>query len=330
MKPYSIDLRERVADAVDNHEGSLRQLARRFAVSLSFILRLLRLRRDTDSLDPRPHGGGHPAALDDAMRQRLRDLIQQQPDATLDELRQSLGLSCSLVALWRTLQRMKITRKKKVLHADEQKTPRVQKLRQEFQAKIAQLEPERLVFVDETGANTAMTRLYGRAAQGERVYGSVPGKWESQTLISGMRLSGVVAPFVFSGATDNEAFQTYAERVLVPELKTGDVVIWDNLKPHKNKAVVQAVERAGAKVEPTPPWSPDLTPIEKMYSKVKGILRTLKARSKETLGTAIGTALDAVGLQDIKGWFQACGVVVGDNHSRDKPKQSDCVINLAS
>jgi transposase len=331
MKPYSLDLRQRVADAVDNSEGSLRQLAQRFCVSLSFILRLLRHRRQTNSLDPAPHGGGHPPALDEAARQRLRDFLNKQPDATLAELRQSLGLSCSLTALWRTLRQMKITRKKKVLHADERQTPRVQQLRQEFQAKLAKVDPSRLVFVDETGANTAMTRTHGRAPQGERVYGSVPGHWESQTLISGMRLSGVVAPFTFAGGTDTVAMRTYVERVLIPELQPGDVVIWDNLKPHKDAQVVQAVESMGARVEPLPPWSPDLTPIEKMYSKVKGFLRTVGARTRATVIKAIGAGLETVCPQDIKGWFQSCGLLVGASvHSRDSPKRLMYEISLVA
>ncbi len=186
------------------------------------------------------------------------------------------------------MRKLKITRKKKVFRADERDRPDVRKKRREFQRELATLDAERLLFVDESGATTAMARIYGRAPQGERVYGSVPGSWESMTLISGMRLGGVVAPFVFRGATDTDAFRTYAEVALAPQLHQGDVVIWDNLKPHKNHAVVEAVERAGARVLPLPPWSPDLTPIEKMFSKGKGALRTLAARTTGTLTDALG------------------------------------------
>ena len=119
------------------------------------------------------------------------------------------------------------------------------------------LEPERLLFVDEMGAPTSLTRPYGRAPRSERVYGSVPGRWESLTLISGMRLGEVVAPFAFPGAMDTDAFRTYAEKLLAPQLPPGDVVIWDNLTPHKNADVIKAVEGAGARVLPAPPWSPE-------------------------------------------------------------------------
>jgi transposase len=104
MRPYSMDLRERVVAALDEHEGSQRQIARRFRVSLSFVARLLRRRRQTGGLDPRPHGGGHPPALQEGDLQRLRELVRQQPDATLEELRQRLGASCSLKAIWRALK----------------------------------------------------------------------------------------------------------------------------------------------------------------------------------------------------------------------------------
>src|SRR5262249_51085815 len=159
----------------------------------------------------------------------------------------------------------------------------VQQKRQEFCEELATLDPEQLVFVDEMGATTALARTYGRAAVGERVCGSVPGSWESLTLISGLRLGGVLAPWAIVGATDTVGFPPYAEHILAPELQEGDGGIWDNLKPHQNAGVVAAVERAGARVLPAPPWSPDLSPIEKMFSKVKEFLRSAAARATETL-----------------------------------------------
>jgi transposase len=303
MKPYSLDLRERVAAAVEHREGSWRQIARRFRVSLSFVTRLMQRRRQTGDLDPKPHGGGRSPALDEAARQRLRRLLEKQPDATLTELRQRLGLSCSLTAIWRALRQMKITRKKKDLHHDERDRPDVQAQRAAFVEEVAEIDPEHLIFVDESGATTVMTRTHGRAPAGERVPGPVPGNWESVTMIAGMRLAGVVAPWMFVGATDTAAFETWVTEVLVPELEPGDVVVWDNLKPHKSAAAVRAVEAAGATVKPLPPHSPDLTPIEEMWSKVKEALRGLAARTVPRLYRAIGTALRKVTLLDIVGWF---------------------------
>jgi transposase len=317
MRPYSTDLRQRVAEAADQKEGSLRQLARRFQVSLSFVTRLLGLRRQTGSVAPRPHRGGRRPALDEAGQQRLRALLQEQPDLTLDELCQRLGQGCSRMAVWRALRKLDITRKKKVTRADERARKDVQRKRQAFQQELATLDPKRLVFVDEMGANTAMARTHGRAPKGERVYGSVPGQWESMTLISGLRLGGLVAPWTLAGATNTQAFATYTEAILAPELRQGDVVIWDNLKPHQDKEVIEAVERVGARVLPAPPWSPDLIPIEKMFSKVKGVLRSLAARSTEALVDAMAAGLRRVCPKDILGWFKSCGLAADSRRRAD-------------
>src|SRR5881227_3924580 len=155
MATYSHDLRQRVLDAVERNEGSLRQIARRFVVSLSFVVRLLQLYRRTGSLDPKPPAGGHPAALGPDERERLQEWVRQQPDATLKELRQRLGVSCSLTAIWRALEKLRLSRKKKVLRADEQDSPETQEKRRDFCEQLSGVDPHRLVFVDESGANTA-------------------------------------------------------------------------------------------------------------------------------------------------------------------------------
>ena len=169
---YSKDLRTRIINAIDQHEGSVRQIACRFQVSTSFIVRLLRRRRETGAIEPKPHGGGQPPALDPGKLEELRELVRQQPDVTLEELRQRLGLDCSLAAICRTLKKVGITRKKKVLHAQQRDTPEVQKKRRAFRREVAGIDPKHLVFVDESGVNTAMTRTHGRAPAGERVHGA--------------------------------------------------------------------------------------------------------------------------------------------------------------
>lgn len=303
MRAYSNDLRERIVAAVERGEHSIRQLAHLFSVSLSCIVRLLQHKRRTGSVQPKPHAGVPPRKLDAAADARLLELVRAQPDATLAELRDRLGIACSLMTIARALQRHQITRKKKTLHAHAQDRPDVQAQRQVFQETLAGVDPDHLVFVDETGANTAMTRTHGRAPQGERVQAAVPGSWQNVTLIVGMRTAGIVAPMALSGAVDGTAFQTYVEEALVPELRAGDVVVWDNLQPHKNPAVIEAIEAVGARVEPTPVYSPDLTPIEELFSKTKGYLRTVAARTTETVIAAMGEALNCVSQRDILGWF---------------------------
>ena len=304
MPAYSQDLRQRVIDAVERKEGSIRQTARRFVVNLSFVVRLLQLKRRTGSVEPKPHGGGRRPALGPTELERLKGLVEQQPDATLEELRDRLGVDCSTMAISRALGKLKLPRKKKVPRARERDTPETKRKRRAFRKRLAGIDPRRLVFVDETGANTAMTRTHGRAPAGQRVEGAVPGHWDSVTLVCGLRLSGVTSAMAFRGGTDTATFQGYVEQVLVPELRPGDVVIWDNLKPHRAERVVEAVEGAGAEVIPLPPWSPDLSPIEEMYSKVKGALRSAAARTTEAVYAAMGSALQDVTPEDILGWFQ--------------------------
>ena len=253
MKPLSNDLRQRILDAVDRREGSLRQLAVRFSVNVSTITRLLQLRRQTRAFDPRPHAGGTEPTLDQEGLERLRKLVEETPDATLEQLKQSLGISGSIMIVWRGLEKLGITRKKKTLHATEQDRPEVQEERSSFRDEVEPIEPKRLVFVDETGVTTAMTPAYGRALKGERVEASAPASWESVTVIAAIGLDGIRAPLAFPGGTNAAIFQTYVEQALVPALRPGDVVIFDNLAAHLRPEVTEAIERAGASVLPLPP-----------------------------------------------------------------------------
>ena len=308
MKPLSNDLRQRILDAVDNREGSRRQLAARFKVDTSTITRLLQLRRRTGSFQPRPHGGGVAPILDRDALQRLRTLVERTPDATLEALRQEMGVSGSRMIICRALQELGLPLQKKSPHAAERDTPEVERKRREFREEVGPIEPRRLVFVDETGVTTAMTPAYGRAPRGERVEAAAPASWESVTVIAALGLDGVRAPLALPGAVNAATFETYVEQVLVPALRPGDVVVFDNLSSHLGPAVFEAIERAGASALPLPPYSPDYTPIEEMFSKFKGFLRRIGARAKEHLYDAIGEGLREVTVQDILGWFRHAGL----------------------
>jgi transposase len=210
--------------------------------------------------------------------------------------------------VWRALQKLDITLKKKSPHATERDRPEVQKKRRSFRREVKPIEPKRLVFVDETGVTTAMTPAYGRAPRGERVEAAAPASWQSVTVIAALGLDGVRAPLAFPGAVNAATFQTYVEQVLVPALRKGDVVVFDNLKSHLSPAVFEAIERTGARVLPLPPYSPDYTPIEEMFSKFKGFLRRVGARAKEHLNDVIGEGLREVTDEDILGWFRHAGL----------------------
>ena len=308
MKPLSNDLRQRILDAVDSREGSRRKLAARFSVNVSTITRLLQLRRQTGSYQPRPHSGGVAPTLDRDALERLRKVVEQTPDATLETLKQRMGVSGRRMIICRALQKLGLPLKKKSPHAAERDTPEVEKRRREFRKRVDPIEPRRLVFVDETGVTTAMTPSYGRAPKGERVEASAPASWESVTVIAAMGLDGVRAPLMFPGSVNAATFLVYVEQVLVPALHRGDVVVFDNLTSHVSTAVFEAIERAGARVLPLPPYSPDYTPIEEMFSKVKALLQRIEARTERPLYDAIGEALKQVTPQDIIGWFKQAGL----------------------
>lgn len=166
------------------------------------------------------------------------------------------------------------------------------------------------MFLDESGAATTLTRTRGRAPRGQRVVAKVPGgHWKIVTMISAVRTAGPFAAATIVGATDSDVFRTYINEVLAPRLRVGDVVVMDNLSPHKAPGVRETIEAAGASLRYLPPYSPDFNPIENMWSKVKGRLRSLAARSVETLHEAIGTALATVTPADCRGFFRSCGYV---------------------
>jgi transposase len=153
-----------------------------------------------------------------------------------------------------------------------------------------------------------MTRLYGRARAGQRLVDAAPaGHWCTTTMISSVRHDGSTACMVVDGATSQEIFRAYVDQILAPTLRAGDLVILDNLSDHKDSQALARIESVGASVRFLPPYSPDLNPIEKMWSKVKSILRTIKARTRETLINAIAAALEQITAQDAQGWFESCG-----------------------
>ena len=166
----------------------------------------------------------------------------------------------------------------------------------------------RLVFIDESGATTNMTRRCGRAVRGQRVYDATPqGHWCVRTMISSVRVDGTTACMSVDAATDADVFTAYVREVLVATLRVGDIVILDNLGAHKHAAARELIQRAGATIEYLPPYSPDLNPIEKMWSKIKEYLRMAKARTSRALHKAIREAFRTIAAEDALAWFASCG-----------------------
>jgi transposase len=197
---------------------------------------------------------------------------------------------------------------KKTAHAAEQERSDVLTHRQHWFDGQLDLEPERLIFIDETWASTNMARTHGRCPRGERLRMAVPhGHWKTTTLVAGLSVGGIVAPWVLDGPINGDAFETYVRKVLAPELNRDDIVVMDNLSSHKRPEVQALIEAAGARILYLPPYSPDFNPIEKAFAKLKALLRKAAERTVEGLWRAIGRLVDLITPAEAQNYFESCG-----------------------
>lgn len=183
----------------------------------------------------------------------------------------------------------------------------MQLARQVWRENLLGIDPKRLVFIDETWTTTNMVRSRGRSPRGRRCVGSVPhGHWKTTTFVGGLRQDGLIAPMVTDGPMDGAMFLAYTRQMLVPALQPGDIVILDNLSSHKVRGVQTAVLAAGATLLYLPPYSPDLNPIEKFFSKLKALLRKAGARTVSALWDEIGTLLGTLTTEECTNYFADC------------------------
>jgi transposase len=190
----------------------------------------------------------------------------------------------------------------------EQERPDLLRRRRDWFDRQLDLDPARLVFIDETGLSTKMSRLRGRALCGRRCRSPIPhGHWKTTTFTGALRLSGMTAPMVLDGAMNGVAFQAYVQQVLVPTLAPGDIVIMDNLPAHKAEGVRQAIEGAECRLLYLPPYSPDFNPIEKAFAKLKAILRAKAERTVDALWGTVGQVVTMFEQQECANYFKSCG-----------------------
>src|SRR6202166_371338 len=292
-KPYSEDLRRRVVEAIDGG-ATIAEAAEQCGVSISSVVRFLRLHRDTGSVSAAKFGGYKEFVLV-AHEELVRSLIEEQPDITLAELEARLAKKKVLVgksSISRFLNHLKLRPLKKSLQAAEQDRPDVAAARRALRRRQVLLNPRQLVFIDETAVSTTITRLYGRAPQGERLVQKVlHGNWKTLTFIAALRHNRVTAPFVCEGAMNGETFKAYVEQFLAPTLKRGDIVFMDNVSVHKVDGVEEAIEARGAIPFYLPAYSPDLNPIEQLFSKLKAMLRKIAAYSLKNVAFTVDSLL---------------------------------------
>ncbi|HEV3190281.1 MAG TPA: IS630 family transposase [Polyangiaceae bacterium] len=198
--------------------------------------------------------------------------------------------------------------KKKSLYATERARPEVKVDRHAFRHLPLWLTPRQLFFLDESGVNLAMTAAHAWSPRGERAVGHVPKNWgDNLTVVAALRTDGIVAPMVIAKSLNAEVFESYIEQCLVPMLNPGDIVVWDNLNVHKSATAIEMVEGVGASVMFLPAYSPDLNPIEQVWSKRKAWLRRLAARTFDVIVDGIGAALRDVDRVEACNFFENCG-----------------------
>lgn len=310
----SQDLRSRVIAAVD---GGLSRnaAAKRFGVAIATAVRWIKDWREFGRSTPRPVGGDRRSHRIEAFADLIMATVDAQKDVTLAELAELLhrkhGVVFAESTIWRFLDRRSVTYKK-TAHAIEQERPDVRERREDWFDAQPDLDPQSLVFIDETGASTKMARLRGRAIRGQRCRASVPhGHWQTTTFVGALRLGGMTAPWVLDGPINGAAFLAYVQHVLVPTLQPGDVVIMDNLPAHKSEAIRVAIAAVGARRVFLPPYSPDFSPIENAFAKLKAALRKAAARTYTDLITAIRDALPTFKPGECANYFAAAGYEPG-------------------
>jgi transposase len=308
----SLDLRRRVVEAYRRGGVTYAEVAARFAVGQASVSRWLRRARQTGDVKPLPHGGGYPRRISKEQEPIVERLVQEHPDWSEEELakavREKLSIQVSAVTVGRVVRRLGYSVKKKTLIATERDRADVVRRRREYDERIRRIAPARLVFVDETGSNTAMTRSTSRALVGERAFGKVPKSARiNLTVVGAIALDGVRAMMAYEGGTTREAFLKFIRDALVPSLRKGDVVVMDNLRAHYTDGVQRSIEAVGASVMYLPPYSPELNPIELSWSKLKSILRRIGARSLRALVAALPLYRSEIRASDLTGWFRHAG-----------------------
>ena len=309
MKSYDAEFRGEVLAACDTTEER-RVIALRFNVSESWLRRIQQQRRETGQVAPKKAAPRQPKWH--AWAGWLIAKIAARPDIYLRELQAELkresGEEACLGTICAACRALERSRKKKTLIASERDRADVVEQRAAWRASQELIDPAKIVFIDETWAKTNMTRTYGRSELGTRVVEKTPcGRWQTTTFLGALRAEGFIAPLTVEGSINGELFRAWVEQHLVPVLKTGDIVVMDNLSSHKVAGIRQAIEAAGAELRYLPPYSPDLNPIELAFSKFKKLLRDGAERTVDKLWKLCGSILDQFTESECRNYLQHCG-----------------------
>jgi transposase len=309
MQAYSLDIRERVVGCYQ-HGESKPSIAKRFMVSLSSVKRYIKRFEIYGHVRPTVQGRMQ-GKITERLRQRLARQVEEYPDGTLAQHAQlwyeRYRIHVSESCLSRAFRRMGITRKKKTLGAVE----RDEEARRIFREVIQKLEADKVVVVDESGSRIGMVPLYGRSPHGSRVYDRVIRNYgKNITLLASMTLDGMETAMTIEGAVDEVAFEVFVRKILLPTLQPGQIVLMDNLSSHKTDTIQHLIEQSGCQLIYLPAYSPDLSPIEEAFSKLKAFLRRCRCSTIPDLITAITQGLNKITSSDTTGWFAHAGFSV--------------------
>lgn len=307
MNSYSRDLRERVVNASQDRATKQAEIAATFGVCVSTIQAWCKRFEATGNVEPLPRGHEQPL-IKDEQAAVVQAVVDQLPEATLaqycDAWEQATGQRVSVPTMCRALQRFDRPRKKKTTAAAE----RDEVARQAWRELAKTLPVTRVTVFDESGTQLDMSSAYARAPSGERAYATGRrNTGHNMTLLAGITLAGMTAPFVIEGSVTTAVMETYVQQVLLPTLHSDDLIILDNLSVHHTPTVTQLFTAHGCRVLFLPAYSPDFSPIENAFSKIKSVLRRLRAQTVDTLLDAIGQAIDTITPQNAISYFAHAG-----------------------
>jgi len=306
MKPYSHDLRIRIYNYSLTH--TIRETARIFSVSPNTVYLLNQLFIETGSLEPRECPSEYPHLITPEGESYLQSLLSKEVDLTLEELRNRYagvyGVLVSIGTMYNTLERLNITRKKKTFSDPKKSTPEVEIKKEKYDEQLANIEPEKRFYLDETGSCLNMTPLYGRSQQGKRVYDKRPTNPGTRiNTVAVLSEEGIKAQYNYTGSLNADFFITYLNTFVLPILTNGQTLILDNHPVHRAKSVQSFLKQNGIKFLYLPPYSPDLNPIEEAFSKFKQYIKKQKARTVDALLNVIKDALNTITRNDAIGYF---------------------------
>jgi transposase len=277
MKPYSLDLREKIIHAYEAGIGSIRRLAEIFQVNKSTVQNFLNQKRETGSLAPAPAKGGKQSQLL-GHEQKLEEMVKESPALTLSEYcevwEEKTGVRVSVSTMYRFLKKQNLTLKKKTFRSSQAAKEEVQIKRLAYWDAIRDVAPENLIFLDEMGVLLGMLREYGRSLKGERLYDFKPFYRGSRiTVIGAITQNSIIAMKTLGSSMTGNDFRVFVQEDLAPKLWPGAIVVMDNLAAHKVKGITELIEAKGARVVYNASYSPEFNPIEHLWWELKSFIR---------------------------------------------------------